>query len=329
MSRRGAQRSNGFLLAMHTGAGRRSSSSAKASVELLRQAMKIVGDTLPNDAKAADVVVSAVSLLEDSPITNAGVGSSLTFDGRVECDASICVSDGSVGAIGAVEGVRNPGLLANRVREAACNRGPCGLVNPVVITGSGGQAWAAQCGMLVDPKCHMTASTSNTWREYVDQLTTPQEHVGDTVGVVCLDSAGTLASAASSGGNWLKPSGRLGAAAVPNAAAAQFGECATAASGIGEHMIRESFALRCAMNISSGRSEDISALSCACSAGMIAVCRRQGADCAELIFGHATESFCYGYYSPESMAAPLCVASSSSSGKYVVSGYRIRRTEST
>jgi taspase (threonine aspartase 1) len=52
--------------------------------------------------------------LENSPLTNAGYGSNLTYDGNVECDAS--VMDGSnlqYGAVGAITGVKNPIEVAN------------------------------------------------------------------------------------------------------------------------------------------------------------------------------------------------------------------------
>ena len=58
---------------------------------------------------ALDAAVEATIVLENSPLTNAGYGSNLTFDGKVECDAS--VMDGSTlnfGAVGAISGVKNP-----------------------------------------------------------------------------------------------------------------------------------------------------------------------------------------------------------------------------
>ncbi|OSX79385.1 hypothetical protein BU14_0077s0005 [Porphyra umbilicalis] len=63
--------------------------------------------------------------------------------------------------------------------------------------------------------------------------------VRDTVGAVVVDATGRLAAAASSGGAWLRPAGRLGAAAVPGAAAGvdPAGAAAAVASGIGERLV--------------------------------------------------------------------------------------------
>ena len=65
-----------------------------------------------------DAVVEATIVLENSPLTNAGYGSNLTIDGKVECDAS--VMDGSTlhfGAVGAINEVKNPIEVAKRLCE--------------------------------------------------------------------------------------------------------------------------------------------------------------------------------------------------------------------
>lgn len=57
---------------------------------------------LKNGGSAVDAVELAIMLLEDTEITNAGYGSNLTLDGKVECDATIVDHEGRSGAAGAV-----------------------------------------------------------------------------------------------------------------------------------------------------------------------------------------------------------------------------------
>jgi taspase (threonine aspartase 1) len=55
---------------------------------------------------ALDTVENAVKMLEDCPLTNAGIGSSLNWDGMVECDAAIMEGQtGLFGSVGAVPGI--------------------------------------------------------------------------------------------------------------------------------------------------------------------------------------------------------------------------------
>lgn len=122
---------------------------------------------------ALDAATTIIAALEDAPDFNAGYGSNLTFDGHVECDASLMsINEGedssrgaantaaatsagatpdsnhpssssvassaysypySFGSVGAVRGVRNPVLVARRVLEGRRRT----TENPTVGSGSG------------------------------------------------------------------------------------------------------------------------------------------------------------------------------------------------
>lgn len=86
---------------------------------------------LRNGGSAVDAVESAVMLLEDAEITNAGYGSNLTLNGTVECDATIIDHLGRSGATGAVP--RKSRLGCSRVPELGSNESPTEVKNPVSL----------------------------------------------------------------------------------------------------------------------------------------------------------------------------------------------------
>lgn len=186
-----------FVIALHTGAGPYLSRAARDKTRaLISNTLARLGRQFSADASAAEVVVAAVTYLEDSTLTNAGVGSNLTFDGEVECDASVSVAAGngqkSAGAVGALRSARNPVIYAENLRQASFNRGPAGLHNPVFLVGLNGG----------NGKVVPTPGAKQKWREYRSHLAEVAESVGDTVGAVCWSVDGSFASASSSGGNW-------------------------------------------------------------------------------------------------------------------------------
>src|ERR1700720_2298682 len=73
---------------------------------------------LQSGGSALDAIEAAVVILEDDPIFDAGYGSHLNLDGRVECDA--IVMDGATlraGSAAALQRIRNPIRLARKILE--------------------------------------------------------------------------------------------------------------------------------------------------------------------------------------------------------------------
>src|SRR6267142_5679802 len=68
---------------------------------------------------ALDAIEAAIMVLEDDPVFDAGYGSHLNLDGRVECDA--IVMNGATlrsGAAATLQRVKNPIQLARKILES-------------------------------------------------------------------------------------------------------------------------------------------------------------------------------------------------------------------
>ncbi|KAG0050579.1 taspase, threonine aspartase, 1 [Gryganskiella cystojenkinii] len=97
---------------------------------------------------ATAVVEHMIKILEDDPITNAGLGSNLTLDGQVQCDASIM--NGTTlgfGSVGALTDFRNPISVAAKVLQES-DLGPLSLgrIPPIMLVGSGVTRWVETMG---------------------------------------------------------------------------------------------------------------------------------------------------------------------------------------
>lgn len=89
----------GFFLAVHAGAGFHSHAKQSRYRAALSRACIAGAKELRAGLGARAAVVAAVKTLEEEPLTNAGLGSNLTADGRVECDASVMDGLGNLGAV--------------------------------------------------------------------------------------------------------------------------------------------------------------------------------------------------------------------------------------
>ena len=194
---------------------------------------------LQRGGTSLDAVTRAVTVLEDNPLFNAGLGAVFTLDGGNELDAAIM--DGATLKAGAVCGVthiRNPIELARTVMEHS---------EYVMLSGAGAEEFALTRGIALVPRSYFY--TPERWRQLerirsgdagLSALTI--SHVG-TVGAVALDGAGRLAAATSTGGMTGKRYNRIGDSPIIGAGTyADDRSCAVSATGHGEVFIRAAVA---------------------------------------------------------------------------------------
>jgi beta-aspartyl-peptidase (threonine type) len=161
---------------------------------------------LSGGGSALAAVEAAIVVLEDDPVFDAGYGSHLNLDGRVECDA--IVMDGATlraGSVAALHHVRNPIRLARRVLEHCPH---------MMLVGEGAERFAASNSVpLCDPQVLIAESEWQAWQLCKKDQHAAAHHRGHeqgTVGAVAIDSLGALFAATSTGGTCCKLPGRVG-----------------------------------------------------------------------------------------------------------------------
>lgn len=211
-------------------------------------------DALSQGGDAVSAVESAVGVLEEDPLFNAGFGSVLNEAGEVETDAGIV--DGTQGrfaAVAALTDVRRPSSVATELLRQA--------PGPVFLAGAGAKRFAIQIGMATDDL--RTSEQVDSWeraRRSGDVSMSPftgRAATGtDTVGAIALDAGGRLAAGSSTGGVQLKLPGRVGDSAVFGAGIFADAERAALCSGLGEAAIELILAFRAVARCAAGDAVD-------------------------------------------------------------------------
>jgi len=187
--------------------------SARAGIAVLEQG-----------GSAVDAVETAIKVLEDLPVFNAGRGSALNEAGEIEmCSGLMDGKDLSVGAVGAIRNVRHPVSVARRLLPE----------KEIFLVGEGALLFAKSEGLETVPdEALMT-------RARRDAL----EHMHDTVGAVAMDKGGNLAAGTSTGGLTGAKVGRIGDSPLPgNGLYADNHIGAVSFSGDGESIARVALA---------------------------------------------------------------------------------------
>jgi L-asparaginase / beta-aspartyl-peptidase len=169
---------------------------------------------LERGGPALDAVEEAVVIMEDDDTFDAGRGSFLNREGKVQLDALIM--DGAslrAGGVGCVERLRNPVRAARKILSESPH---------VYFVAEGAERFAAEHGMplcrnedLVVPReverlraYQRQAAGRGREKDGNDLFAPTISH--DTVGAVALDREGNIAAATSTGGTLNKAPGRLG-----------------------------------------------------------------------------------------------------------------------
>ena len=232
------------VIVVHGGAGAWPPERRQPGLEGVKKAAKNGFEILKRGGSAVDSVVEAVAVMEDEGVFNAGFGSSLNIEKRVEMEAS--VMDGKTlqaGAVGLLEEIRNPIRLARIVMEKT---------DHVFVVGDGAEKLAEifnldrrepttelrlkyyerQRKALLEGK-HQLPKLADLVRNHPELFTL------ETVGAVALDKKGNVSAATSTGGFPLKLPGRIGDSPLIGCgtyADNQAGACS--ATGVGEIAIR-------------------------------------------------------------------------------------------
>ncbi len=240
-------------LVVHGGAGSISEERQEERKPVLRTAAREGYDVLCEEGTAAEAVVQAVRVLEANPLFNAGVGSALTIDGRVEMDACLMSTRGVLGAVSELQRVRHPIDVARLVHERT---------DHCFLTGAGLESFVSSAEV---PRCDpVTDRRREKWEQVrtqlrdagyeVDRIPDPAvwgrcrtivEEVRqqcpddtETVGAVAVDADGEVAAATSTGGKSFKLPGRVGDSPVAGAGTMVREAGGVSVTGDGEGILR-------------------------------------------------------------------------------------------
>ena len=270
---------NDPVLVVHGGAWAMPEDMVEAHLRGVTNARAAGWRVLEQGGSALDAVEEAVVIMEDDETFDAGRGSFLNRDGKVQLDALIM--DGATlrtGGVGCVERLRNPVRAARKILSESPH---------VYFVAEGAERFAAEHGIelcrnedLIIPReverlreyqAKFPTSRAKDAREMGhpqpdgNDLFAPAAHdpsiSHDTVGAVALDRNGNIAAATSTGGTLNKAPGRLGDSSLIGCGCYASNEsAAVSTTGWGEPIMKLVLAKWTADRISAGNLPEWSAM---------------------------------------------------------------------
>lgn len=242
---------------VHLGASEVPVQFQEKSLEWVRKAVARGYEVARTGAPAEDIVAATVSVLEDSPVSDAGMGSVFNARGEHQMDAGIMTGDKRYGAICSITGVQNPIAVARLMLDDK---------RYSILVGEGAMDFVREKKIpLLPPEAFVTEYNTyieNTFSGHGDPLdlfVVPQHLDHGTVGCVAMDSKGHIAAGTSTGGTPFAPKGRVGDTPFPGCGVwADDADACVSCTGYGESILTELLAARAAQ-----RSTQVSAMEAA------------------------------------------------------------------
>jgi beta-aspartyl-peptidase (threonine type) len=306
------------VLVVHGGAWAIPDDMVAAHLNGVRMAVAQGWRVLERGGSALDAVEEAVVVMEDDETFDAGRGSFLNRDGKVQMDALIM--EGSTlraGGVGCVERIANPIRAARKILSESPH---------VYFVGEGAEKFAAQHGIalcknedLIIPreierlrKYQAELAERDAQQDGNDLFAAGAEDMTishDTVGAVALDRNRHIAAATSTGGTLNKAPGRLGDSSLIGCGCYADNESAAASTtGWGEAIMKLVLAKWTADRIAAGNLPEWSAQEAinylkqrVNGHGGIIVLDRQG----HIGIAHNTPRMAWGYKSVERQDAGM------------------------
>ena len=215
-----------------------------AYTEKLQEALDAGYKVLENGGNSVEAVKSAINIMEDSPLFNAGKGAVFNSIGKHELDASIMEGNTlNAGAIAGVTRIKNPINAAILVKDSTRH---------VMLSGSGAEKFVAQFDITfveesyfdTEKRLQQLQNAQKKEKVTLDHSSLLNKELIDdhkygTVGCVALDKNGNLAAGTSTGGMTNKKFGRIGDSPIIGAGNyANNKTCGVSCTGTGEYFIR-------------------------------------------------------------------------------------------
>lgn len=345
------------LIAVHTGAG--NFVNEENYKVLCKKACRVANDLLDSGGSAIDAVERAIVILEDSGHTNAGFGSNLTWNRRVECEAGIMDSRSTnFGACTCVSDVKNPISLARKICDKQAKNFQFGRIPPILLAGDGASSFAKDIGLqMVTMDQLISKKASNTFNYYRSKITefeisnaievSPLDGSCDmrldTVGACAIDNEGNVASGCSSGGIVLKLSGRVGQAGMYGSGcwSHRIGKQSTCVctTGNGEYLMKTLLAREISMDLyncdcpttklnqvfnEKFLKSPLLPLNQESYGGCLVIDYNSDNNRGEILWAHTTKMLCLGYKSSKQKTAKFIASSlpdpSQAGSKVIVAG---------